>query len=206
MPTKRDTMAVDIVLLLPPRITNLALQINRSLETTDKPIIKLGRLTCVPHITLVMGCIPATALPSLKRSLRTLARRQSSLPLTITALASQPSKPGNKIYTLNIAKNDDLQMFHEQVVALIQPYTTLRATVTSLHPNAPPDPVAAKWVNNYIKTGSLANYWPHITVGMGRIKTKLPSPVSFTAARLGLCHIGHVGTCYRLLWQSRLKK
>lgn len=202
----RASLAVDIVLLLPVRIANLAIRLNRTLASSNKPTIKLGQQSCLPHVTLVMGCIPATSLLRLKQSLRTLVRQQPPLRITITKLSSQPWERIDRIYTLEIAQSPRLQQLHEQAVALLKLFTTRRATVASLHPDTPPDPAAAKWVNNYITASSFAKYWPHITVGMGRTNTKLPSPAFFTAARLGLCHIGHVGTCYRLLWQSRLKK
>ncbi|MCR4311593.1 MAG: hypothetical protein NUV54_03460 [Candidatus Taylorbacteria bacterium] len=72
--------------------------------------------------------------------------------------------------------------------------------------NPPIRPGSVEWVRDYLKKHTNVNgFHPHITISVGgEPNVGLQFPISFTASRLALCHLGNGNTCRKILAECPL--
>jgi 2'-5' RNA ligase len=201
-----DLVAVDVILLLPDRIRDEALRINRTLSIMDdEEKIRLGMENNLPHISIAMATVKSADLPAIGADLHRIVGESLPLALTISGISVYRSSSGSGISSFIIEQSEDLLALHERVMRSLSPY--VHGDVDSeMFAASPGEHVAEstlRYVQGFSKDAAFARYSPHVTLGYGEVNEESALgtyPLHFTASRAGLCHVGNHGTCRRLLW------
>ncbi|MBS3137353.1 hypothetical protein J4232_02885 [Candidatus Woesearchaeota archaeon] len=189
-----DKIAIDVVLLLPQEIIDEAIKVNSKLNNDQ---IVLNNKNCLPHISLCMGVVQKKDLPIVAKIIENIASDTQRLNSELT---------GIKDYTaFDIRNNIQLQKLHEMLMNKLSQYLTYDATVEMFYSSHLVEPKSLFWVNNYKDKFSFDNYYPHITLGVGKVEKKKMN-LTFTASTVALCHIGNYCTCRKVLFTADLKK
>jgi 2'-5' RNA ligase len=194
--------AIDVVVLPPDQIMDLAIDINRKLRNRIPENIVLSKTKYLPHISLLMGCVPAIALEDAFKMLESIASSHSTLDLNLAGITTVGHGP-HSVVSFEIAATKPLQTLHE---SLVKTFTAHLSHDASRHDLADEPPIAEsslKWINEFIPKASFENFWPHITLGFGE-QDFVVEHLSFSASRLAICHLGNHCTCARILYETQL--
>lgn len=195
-------LAVDIVILPPDPIIELAINANRNLLAGNPEGIVLGQARNVPHISLLMGGIASDLIDDATEVLRAISKKNPTLHLFISGLDSRESGQHNVI-SFDIERSNELATLHETIVNEFSPLLTQDATEEDFNDPSPIAKSSINWVNRFIPDACLDKFWPHITLGFGDYKGGF-RPLRFEASRLALCHLGNHCTCSRILEEFSL--
>ncbi|MFH1509429.1 MAG: hypothetical protein ABIE68_04660 [bacterium] len=197
-------LAIDIVLLPPDEIMDLAIEQNRKLIVEGKEKIVLDKEKCLPHISLAMGVIDYVNLPTIGQNLDKIAKETKSINLQIQDTTIEKIPTNELCPYFLIHANDQIQELHEKIIN--KNLELLKWNAKNKMFFTPPEvEVADIWVNSYLNESSYENYNPHITLGIGDLKDELSYPIEFTATRLALCHLGNYCTCRKILYEKELR-
>jgi hypothetical protein len=199
-----DKIAIDVVLIPPDDILQLAIDINKTFPNTATENYVLDLKTCIPHITLLMGLITRDQLLEVCHKLDSIAKKFSPLNLKITGTHTS-TRPDEKVLsTLVIENTVELQKMHEATLDKMSSIFIYEGVQKEMFYSPPPvNEIPLFWVKGFAETSVGENYKPHITLGIGEPKRPI-SPVQFTASKLALCHLGNYCTCRDLLWSVSL--
>ncbi|MBU0953386.1 MAG: 2'-5' RNA ligase family protein [Nanoarchaeota archaeon] len=190
------TRAIDIALLPPDDVMDRAIAANTSLG--EGRMITLNKETCLPHITLVMGCLADENLPVIKTLLQETAARFLPVALSVTSVSCGPA--GNVAF--QIEKTEPLLELQRTLMKHVVPHLTYDPRPAMFNASKESAAVFAErdltWVSNFQDHGGIA-YNPHITLGVGRLEA--PESFTFTATRLAICHLGGFCTCRNILYE-----
>ena len=200
-----DRLAVDIVLLPNQAVADQAIAINRGLVERFGSEIVLDEETCLPHISLAMGCIDPNDLDAIGQVLGQIAVENPPGPLTVIGMAVITHAQGRKVSSLLIDKTAPLQRLHEEVMGRLSLFFTYDVTESMLHGKGPISATTLAWIRDFPHKSSHSFFWPHITVGCGEAPA-IGQPVSFVPPNLALCHLGNHCTCRRVLWTAALNR
>ena len=192
--------AVDIVLLPPDNIMDLAIKVNHDNPSTY-PLNKKSRL---PHITLLQAIIKASDLKLAEDLLSNVAQRFK--PLELSASLGHASLPGfsstpSKSSYFNIEPSDSLQNLHEMIMHDFEDIATYDAKAEDFY-DSEVRQASLDWVKNFVRDAAHENYWPHVTLMTGTDELITIPP--FTARRLAICHMGDYNTCRKILFETTL--
>lgn len=196
-------LAIDVVLLPPDPIMNLVLEWNGELDRILPENITLGKFKCLPHISLVMGCIRADRLDQAVSVLKTVGTQHKKLQIRLPDIRTVKSDSGNRVITLDITLTPELTVLHHDIVRSFLPLLTEIADESAIDDVPPISPDAIKWINQYIPDQCFENFWPHITLGFGEAPRDF-RPISFEGSRLAMCHLGNYCACSRILAETAL--
>lgn len=194
-------IAVDVVLLPDEVMTNKAIEVNAKLGGE----IVLNKENCLPHISLAMGCIDERDVPAIEKALTAIAERCTIGELKIIGIHkstnlsddSQDSR-GETVSVFEVEKAKELQSLHEKVMEQVQPYFSSVATGDMIYGDEEVADTTLEWIKNYRENSSFGKFYPHITIGYGQVEEQ-QFPISFTAEKLALCHLGNHCTCRKVL-------
>ncbi len=197
-------LAVDIVLLPPDDVTDLAISANKELLKSNPPGITLDKQRCLPHISLDMGLLDEEKLEEAKQLLATIAAETKALDLAITGVTTTVSKePEVSVLTV---EGDGLQRLHEKVADAFS-HLLQQGIVENVrwveNQQGEVMPIWEKWVKDFAKNASYEKFRPHITIGLGKVRN--PGKIPFIATWLALCHLGNYCTCREVLAEFGLK-
>ncbi len=195
--------AIDIVILPPEPVMELALEWNRVLCTARPENIVLDKLQYLPHISMAMGCLRAEQLEQAYEILRSLASQHHAMELRVPHVKTFDTASGDSVITFDINITPELSALHESIVTALGPMLTHDAVEADMHDLPPIETSSLDWINDYIPNYCFQNFWPHITVGFGAPPGNL-EPFSFYASRLAICHLGNHCTCRRILGEVDL--
>ncbi len=197
-----NKIAIDVVLIPPDNVIQLAIDINKIFPETGAENYVLDAKTCIPHITLLMGLITREQVPEIGRKLGALAEKFSALNLKITHAKTSARPDGKKLSGLEIEKTPELQKLHETILDEMSSIFTYDGVEKEMFFTPPiVNEVPMFWVQGFAKTSVREKYKPHITLGVGEPKKEI-TPVQFTASKLALCHLGNYCTCRDVLWSA----
>jgi len=198
-------IAIDVVLIPPDNIIQLAMDINRTFSDTAEENYVLDAKTCIPHITLLMGLASRDQLPEVSHKLDVLAKKFSALKLKITHAKTSARPDGKVVSELEIDKTLELQKLHEGILDEMSSIFTYDGVRKEMFYNPPQvNETPLFWVRGFAKTRVRENYNPHITLGVGE-PNKTVTTVEFTASKLALCHLGNYCTCRKVLFSTKLE-
>jgi hypothetical protein len=195
--------AVNIAILPPDPVMDVALQWNQALCKIRPGNIVLSKTRYFPHISLAMGCLSSDTLEQAKGILQSIAKKHAVMELRTPRIKTSDTAYSDPVVAFDIEPCDALIALHVSVVSDFTSLLTQDATEADLDDPPPIAPDALDWINSYIPQYSHPHFWPHITVGFG----VLPNPFNsfaFTASRLALCHLGNHCTCARILTEVLL--
>ncbi len=188
---EKHHLAVDVVLLLPPVITDLAIRYNQMLKQSDKKII-LNKIDYLPHISLDMGVVDSEDISHIKNNLQLIADQLLPMSLTIGGMYK------NTTCGFSIENSSGLQELQEQVIRTMTPFHKLKATPDMFYPDENDiDQMTIDWINNYAEK----SHDPHVTLGFAD-PPSFDTPIHFTVTSLALSHFGKYGTCRKILVQT----
>jgi hypothetical protein len=194
--------AVDFVILPPAPIVDVAITLNKQLCNSN---ILFHKENCFPHLSLLMGCLTLEQLGQAKSLLKALVSQYKPMDLKIPAIRTVGTTAGD-VVALDVEPNDHLQSLHESVVKTFGPMLSEDATTADVFGDLPANQSTLGWINSFIRESTFDNFWPHITIGY--LKTDASpvtiDPISFTASRIAICHLGNFCTCREILKDESL--
>jgi len=191
-------IAVDAVLLPSDDMTDKAIGANAELLEKFGTKIALNKESCLPHISLAMGCIDERDIKPIERVLRQVAEESPLGDLTVVGIHTSINAKGESVSALEIEKTKELQALHEKVMKKLTPYFSYDVTDEMIYGSEQVAESALLWIKNYAQKASFANFFPHITIGYGEIESG-SHVMSFAASKLALCHLGNHCTCRKIL-------
>jgi hypothetical protein len=190
-------IAVDIALLLPDKIEDLCIRINKEFER----IRPLGKKDYKPHITLAMGIIDKKDVKPIQNYLKSIKAK----PLEISAdkIRYRKTTEGNKS-SLEVKNTKELQKLHEKVLKNIKQYLHKGADADMLYKG---DETGIKestklWLDKFSEETAFEKYSPHISLSCYDAKTKLP--IKFKVDTIAFCHAGDGVTCRKIISSYKL--
>jgi 2'-5' RNA ligase len=186
-------IAVDIAILPPEEIMEMAIALNR--EMGDESLV-LDKESCLPHITLCMGVLREEELPKVREAVAGVAREFDPIRLRIEAL-------NGEYLEFLIGHSQELQRLHEAIMRAAGPYLTQDATAEMCHSPPRINEKSLAWINSYRENSAFDRFRPHITVGRGKSEARALD-VAFTATRIGICQLGDHCTCRKVLGSVEL--
>jgi 2'-5' RNA ligase len=184
--------AIDVVLLPDNAMTDRAIDANAELIQKFGSEIVLSKDSCLPHISLAMGCIDESDIPNVADVLDTIAKKNQLTKLNVIGV-----RTSGDAAVFEVQRTKELQSLHETVLRQVGPYLTSDITPDMIHGGQAAESTL-QWIRDYPEKSSFENFFPHITIGYGEIEN-IPSPIEFTAPALTLCHLGNHCTCRDVL-------
>jgi len=191
-------IAVDVVLLPDQAMTRWTIQINRELVRQYGSEIVLSEKTCLPHVSLAMGCTEERDTDSIRELLQRLAKETPVKQLNATGILISTNSRGEHTSLLEIERTSDLQALHEALMREVEPFFSHDVTPTMIAADTAAESTL-EWIRDYPQKVAFERFSPHVTLGHGQAKTDAPFPIPFTVSQLALCHVGNHGTCRKVL-------
>ncbi|WP_241481249.1 2'-5' RNA ligase family protein [Methanoculleus sediminis] len=196
-----ETIAVDVVLLPPGPIMDMAIGANRTLLAGyPDGGIRLDRENCLPHISVAMFPARSGDIPEIVAKVERITRQCSPMALAIDAVAKHRSSTRGTISVFHILRTEILQLFHKSVMNSLKPYPA-PATGPEMFAGEASAP-SVDCLLRFPKTSVYERYSPHITIGFGDLPEIIPGidfPIRFEVTKAALCHLGSHCTCRRIL-------
>jgi 2'-5' RNA ligase len=191
-------IAVDVVLLPSEEMVDKTIAANRELLKQCADKIVLDKESCLPHISLAMGCIDESDIADIEKVLQATAKQSSLGQLSAIGIQTSENSAGEQVSVLQIERTEALQSLHEEVMRRLAPYFTydVRVDMVLSPPLASESTLA--WIKNYPEKSSFEKFSPHITIGYGEIND-YSFPIEFAVSKLALCHLGNHCTCRKIL-------
>ena len=190
--TDSTIVATDLAFLLPDPLNRAVTAINRTL--LPPPDGFRFDATHLPHLTIVQQFVRRDALGEIGDTITRAIGELDAIPLVTTELAA-----GRVARTLGVALTAELAALHRRLLDDLAPFQEGAAAPGAFWTDGDqPRPADVEWVASFRQRSARASFVPHITIGIGRIKTTL-DPSRFTASEVALCQLGRFCTCRRVL-------
>jgi 2'-5' RNA ligase len=186
------TKAIDVVLLPDGAMTDRAIEANAELMEKFGAEIVLSKDNCLPHISLAMGCIDESDISAVVDVLDTIAKANQLTELKVIGV-----RTSGDASVFEVQKTTELQSLHETVLKEVGPYLSSDVTEDMVYGGQAVESTL-QWIRDYPEKSSFEKFFPHITIGYGRMEN-ISSPIEFTASALALCHLGNHCTCRDVL-------
>ncbi len=197
-------IAVDVVLLPDETMTDRAIEINAQLVKKFGSEIVLNKGSCLPHISLAMGCIEEADITTVEKVLDEIAKETSLPDLKVVGIRASGNSKGQTVSVFEVEKTRELQLLHEELMNKLTPYLSTDVTEDMIYGDQPVAESTLLWIKNYREKAGFENFFPHITIGYGQIEDHVP-PTPFAPLELTLCHLGNHCTCRKVLVSIKLK-
>ncbi|HUU16278.1 MAG TPA: hypothetical protein VMW72_03935 [Sedimentisphaerales bacterium] len=197
-------IAVDVVLLPSKEMADKAIEANKELLKQCADKIVLDKESCLPHISLAMGCINKRDITDIEAVLQTITKQSSIGRLSVIGIHSGTNSAGEKVSVFQVEKTEALQSLHEEVMRGLAGYFSYDVTADMLFSTTRVSESTLAWIKNYPEKSSFEKFFPHITIGYGEIND-YSFPIEFAVSKLALCHLGNHCTCRKILASAELK-
>ncbi len=193
--------AVDVVLLPDQTMMDFCITANAELVKKFGSKIVLNKNDCLPHISLMMGCINREDAARIGELLQPLAAI-SPKRLKLVGIQKSTNFSGETVSVLHLERSGRLQVLHEKICEAVRSYFTCE-TGEDMIAGGQVSPSTLQWIKSYPIKSSHSNFSPHITIGCGDLPDRsLPS--HFAVSHLALCHLGNHCTCTKVLWSTEI--
>ena len=190
-------IAVDVVLLPDARVVAEAVRLNIQLVKQFGDKIVLDNKKCLPHISLAMGCIDRGDLPEIEITLRPIAEKYFPEKLSIAGISLTSNAKGQIVSSFVVGKDNQIIQLHEKVMTELKKYFSYDVTEEMLYGQKGAES-SLLWVRNFPGKSSFEKFYPHITLGYGRIEETIGA-MEFKPISLAVCHLGDHCTCREVL-------
>ncbi len=197
-------IAVDVVLLLSEDMADKAIAANKELLKQYAHKIVLDKESCLPHISLAMGCIDERDIDEIGKILKIIAQQNPLGQLSVIGIHTGTNRAGEKVSVFQIEKTEALQTLHEEVMRRLERYFSYDIKSEMVLSSSETSESTLDWIKNYPEKSSFDKFFPHITIGYGEINN-ISFPIKFTVSKLALCHLGNHCTCRKILVSADLK-
>ncbi|MBW8040037.1 MAG: hypothetical protein FVQ85_08570 [Planctomycetes bacterium] len=196
--------AVDVVLLPDEAMTDRTIEVNAELVKRFGNEIELNKDSCLPHISLAMGCIEEADIVHVEKVLEEITEETSLGNLKIVGIRISGNSKGQKASVFEVEKTKELQSLHEKVMGKLTPYLSTDVTEDMIYGGREVAESTLLWIKNYRENSSFENFFPHVTIGYGQIENH-SFPITFAPSELALCHLGNHCTCRKVIVSKKLK-
>ncbi|MHC4211942.1 MAG: 2'-5' RNA ligase family protein [Planctomycetota bacterium] len=197
--------AIDVVLLPSDEMTDLVIKANRNLVENFGSEIVLNKQNCLPHISLVMGCIKQDDIASVGEILARAAQRIESNKFEAVGVQISENIRGEIVSSLRLDNTAELQRLHEELTEELSGFLSYDVTAEMVFDFPQVSETTLSWIRNYRTQSSYSNFFPHITLGYGKLQG-LKFPIEFEISKLAMCHLGNHCTCREVLGSVELAK
>jgi 2'-5' RNA ligase len=194
--------AIDIVILPPDSVLEIAIRYNKVLRDNTQENIVLGKTRYLPHISLLMGCLTTDQLSDITSRLHAVAKAYNTLRLSVPGIHKDNSG-SDGVVSFEIKRTQELLRLHESIVKSCGAFLRQDADEVDMADPPPIKKSSLEWINRFISHACFENFWPHITLGYGEY-TGTFEPFDFSASRLAICHLGNHCTCAEILAEASL--
>ncbi len=191
-------IAVDVVLLPDTKVADRAREVNQHIVERYGPHIVLDD-THLPHISLAMGCLRAGDVEAAGRTLKVIAGECPVAELAITGIATTLNARGRQVSSFLLAQTKALLALHERVMTELQAYFTYDAMPQMIYGDDDVAETTLAWIRNYPDKAAFRAFYPHITLGYGKVSIPMTFPIPCPVATLAICHLGNHCTCRKVL-------
>ena len=191
-------IAVDVVFLPSEEMTEMAIAANKELLKSNPAKIVLNKESCLPHISLAMGCIDESKIGEIEKILNSIAKQTALGQLRALGIDVQEMGNGEKVSSIKIEKPPALQSLHAEVMLQMTPYFIYKVKAEMFVNPSEVNESTLSWIMNYPENSGFEKFYPHITIGYGEI-SNLSLPVKFAVSKLALCQLGNECTCRKIL-------
>ena len=218
-------IAVDVVLLPSEEMADKAIEANKELLKQCPNKIVLDKESCLPHISLAMGCIDERDIADIEKILQATAKQSSLGQLSAIGIHTGTNSTGEQVSVLQIERTEALQSLHEEVMRRLATYFNYDVTADMVFSPPGASESTLAWIKSYSEKSSFEKFFPHITIGYGEINNFSFPPqgvlrkstgrltaeslglrtIKFAVSKLALCHLGNHCTCRRILASAELK-
>ena len=190
-------LACAIVLLLPENVNNRCIALSDMLFRAHHGDTHLNAVSCIPHLTLAMGCVEDSYCDLLFERLTQLSRSCKPVSIVVDGV-----KIENNVSSFSVKRSDELLSLHKDVISVVSDLFSYDADPTMFYQEPPCTTLSRYWTNDYPRTKTLDAYDPHITLGQG-VLSSLDS-FTFHANHIAVCHLGIKSTCRKILFSTSL--
>jgi len=190
--------AVDVVLLPDEAMTDRAIEANTEMVRKYGTEIVLDKSSCLPHISLAMGCIEDSDIGAAGKVLEGIAEQNPVGELKVVSVQVTENAKGEKVSVFKVERTQQLRAIHERVSQKLAKYFSFDVTRNMIYGSEKVAETTLLWIKNYREKSSFEMFSPHITIGCGQVET-LAGPIEFRASQLALCHLGNHCTCRKVL-------
>lgn len=194
-------IAVDVALLPPLDVMEKAISLNKELVEKFGSRIRLDKKTCIPHITLAMGCVDESDLPQIRKKLQPLVEKYLPQEVLIDGTVVPPL-PNAAYFT--VGKTPQLQGLHEDVMNELKEFLSYDVEKEMFFNPADVTERTLRWVVDYPLKSSFEQFKPHLTLGYGEKADDVH--LIFRAFRLAVCQLGSSCTCRKILFDFEVKE
>lgn len=190
-------IAIDIAILPPPEIADLAVALSAALPAGEAQGLLLGA-DPLPHITLTQQFVSVAALDDFIAQVDRVLRDQEPLPVQVTG----GGKGSNSVW-MSIAPARPLIGLHEQLLRATEAFETATGNASAFFGEDARDR-DVRWVRDFRRESSFDRFTPHITLGQAS-RPPVVESVDFVATTIAACHLGRFCTCRRVIraWDLR---
>ena len=205
METTVSKKAIDVVLLPSDEVTDLVIKANRGLVENFGSEIVLNKHNCLPHISLVMGCVEQDDIAAVRQILARAADRFQSSRLIAVGVQISENIKGERVSSLRLDNTAELRTLHEELTEELSEFLSYDVIAEMVFDSPQVSETTLSWIREYRAKSSYANFFPHITVGYGKLQG-LKFPIELEVSKLAMCHLGNHCTCRAILAGVELAK
>jgi 2'-5' RNA ligase len=200
-------LALDVALLLPPDVRDLAVRLSSSLSepaspklepkesASPKPEAKADfRLDAdhLPHITLTQQFVRVEEVDAAFERIDETLRGERPLSVRVTG-----GGKGHSSVWMAIERTEAIASLHERLMESLRGLERPGGTAAAFFEgDARVGDVA--WVTGYRLKSSLSAYHPHVTLGYAAEPPAI-EPFTFEASSVAACHLGRFCSCRMVL-------
>ena len=190
-------IAVDVAMLLPPDVADLAVALNRALPIGESQGLVLDA-THLPHVTLAQLFVATERLDALLDRIGTIVGAQGPLHLRVTG-----GTRGASSVWMDIERSAAIATLHERLMTTVAPFEERHGSALAFD-GRDARPADVDWVTGYRRSASFDRFAPHVTIGHAGTPPAL-APFEFEARTVAACRLGRFCTCRTVLrkWEVR---
>jgi len=184
-------IAVDVAILPPRRVSELAIELSASLPKAEAQGLLLGP-DYLPHLTLLQLFVSPDDLNAYLDRVGEVVAAYPAMRLRVTGGAV-----GGHTVWMEIERTPALVQFHSRLLDASLPFERPGGDATAFLDGDARDRDVG-WVAGYRATSSGASFRPHITLGHATHPPVI-EPIEFEATTVAACHLGRFCSCRRVL-------
>jgi len=204
-----DLLALDVAILPPPDVRDLAIGLSASLPAPQRagalgtpPEADVDGLRLdeehLPHVTLTQQFVRTVDLDRTFERLDDALRGQRPLTLQVTGGGTTHAST----VWIAIERTDALASLHERLMETLRGFEQVGGGAAAFV-DGDARTADVVWVAGFRAKSSFLSYTPHITLGHAREPPRI-EPFVFEATTVAACHLGRFCTCRRVLREWRL--
>lgn len=189
-------LALDIAILLPPDASTSVELLNTRLSAPPEGFRFSARH--LPHISLVQQFSPTTELTVIEQTIADVVSKHPPIDLTLASITTSQTTS-----SLTVTPSPVLDTLHRRLMDQLAIFDVgLGDERAFINTDATPTDAARlrdiTWVSQFRTEAAYDAFAPHVTLGVGAIKTTIPK-TTFTASVIALCILGRFCTCQKVL-------